>query len=145
MDPNRSSGVPLNPTFRNPAPGSYPAINFTDPVTIPAGDIADNPYWKRDTRRNYARTAVFKQNDIAGLLTVGSVAAPRIGKGSEGEKQLVEVKEGGAVLAAVLEREGAAKEVLGADGMPPRPGRPVVWVQDPVGGYPEGYPCRTFA
>ncbi|KAI5778271.1 NADH-ubiquinone oxidoreductase 21.3 kDa subunit [Geopyxis carbonaria] len=144
IDPNRSSGVPLNPTFRNPAPGSFPAITYTDPVTVPAGDIADNAYWKRDTRRNYAQTAVFKQSDVAGLLTLGSMAAPRIGKGEEGMKQLVAVKEGG-VLATVLQGEGMSKEVLGADGMPPRPGKPIVWVQDPEGGFPEGYPCRTFA
>lgn len=114
---------------------------------MPAGDIAENPYWKRDVRRNYSRPSVYRQNDIAGLLTVGSAAAPRIGKGAEGEKQLVAVKaQENGILAQVLESQvGAAKDVLGPNGLPPLPGKQINWVQDPTHGYEGQYPCRSFA
>jgi hypothetical protein len=145
--PERSSGIPLNPTYRNPSPASVPATAYTDPVTIPAADIAENPYWKRDVRRNYARTAVFRQSDVAGLLTLGSVANPRIGKGEEGAKQLVSVKSAEGQLADVLQDKSLAKAVLGEGGLPPvpLPGRRKLWTQDVEGSYPPGYPCRSFA
>ncbi|KAI5813149.1 NADH-ubiquinone oxidoreductase 21.3 kDa subunit [Pyronema omphalodes] len=149
VDPNRSTGVPLNGTFRYPAPGSQRGLEFTDPVTIPAGDIAENPYWKRDVRRNYARTAVFKQSDIAGLLTLGNKEAPRIAKGKEGENQLVAVKQQEGILAKVIEENGklAAKDVLKANGLPPLPGFKVTWKEgDQDASYPKDqYPCRVFA
>ncbi|RYC63499.1 NADH dehydrogenase/NADH:ubiquinone reductase (H(+)-translocating) [Xylaria longipes] len=60
VDPNRSSGVPLNPFFRNPTPGALDPLTYDDPVTLPAGDIADNPYWKRDARRSYPKLSFVK-------------------------------------------------------------------------------------
>ncbi|KAL7274638.1 hypothetical protein RUND412_002443 [Rhizina undulata] len=147
VDPNRSSGVPLNPTYRNPAPGSVPAVAYTDPVTLPAGDIAGNPYWKRDTRRNYPQLSVFKQSDIVGLLEVGSKVAPRIAAGEEGARQLVLAKEQGEKgLAAVFEKGGknSILEVLGENGLPPLPGKRLEWVQNESVGFPEQYPCRNF-
>lgn len=146
IDPNRSTGVPLNSHFRVPAPMSVPAVAYTDPVTTPAGDIADNPYWKRDVRRNYARTAVFKQSDISNLLTLGSVANPRIEKGDAGAKQLVAaqgLEEG--KLAQVLEKV-PAKEVLQENGLPPLPGKSLTWkFHENEGSYSTEYPCRSFA
>ncbi|CUS13470.1 unnamed protein product [Tuber aestivum] len=131
VDPNRSSGVPLNPTFRNPGPGSFPAHEYTDPVTLPAADIAQNPYWQRDTRRNYPQLSTFKQSDVAVLLELGSAASPRIGVGQEGERQLVVVKEegekGGLPLAFEKGGERAVSEVLRADGLPPLPGQGMTW------------------
>lgn len=144
VDPNRSSGVPLNPTYRNPAPGSVSATAYTDPVTMPAADIAENPYWKRDVRRNYPRPAVFRQNDIAGLLTLGSAAAPRIAKGEEGAKQLVAIKSENGALSRVLEQVNA-KEILQENGLPPLPGKRVIFKSDIPQGYPSEYPCRSFA
>lgn len=126
IDPNRSNGVPLNPYFRNPAPGSNDPLAYTDPVTIPAGDIADNPYWKRDARRNYPRLSVVGQADQVALLTVGSAAQPRVELiGEEGSKALVAAEDAGRVggLAAHMEKSGteAAKLVLGESGLPPLP------------------------
>jgi len=147
VDPNRSSGVPFNSSYRNPSPASVPPLSYDDPVTLPAGDIAENPYWKRDTRRNYSITSVMRQNDVAGLLTLGSAAAPRIADGSAGEKQLVEVKsQQGGVLATLLESKNkeVASEILGEGGLPPLPGNPVTWVKDTENGFPPEYPCRTF-
>lgn len=96
MDPNRSTGVPLNPQFRNPPPGALGPETYDDPVTVPAGDLADNPYWKRDVRRNYPQLSVVNQADVVGLLTVGSAAAPKedvLKIGDAGTKQLIEIKQ----------------------------------------------------
>lgn len=124
---------------------SVSAVAYTDPVTAPAGDIADNAYWKRDVRRNYSRTAVFKQSDISGLLTLGSVVSPKIGKGEEGAKQLVAARSQEGTLAQVLEQQAdARKEVLQANGLPPLPGKALTWTQDIEGSYSSEYPCRSF-
>ena len=96
IDSNRSNGVPLNPQFRNPPPGSLPPQSYDDPVSLPAGDLADNPYWKRDVRRSYPRLSVLKQSDVVGLLTVGNKAAPKddvLQVGESGAKQLVQLKQ----------------------------------------------------
>jgi hypothetical protein len=113
----------LNPQFRNPPPGSNEPFSFIDPVTIPAGDIADNPYWKRDVRRSYPRLSVVSQGDVVGLLTVGSESAPKKELiGEAGTKELVEVKkEGETGLAAHFKSKGGALEMLGRDGLPPLP------------------------
>lgn len=125
IDPNRSNGVPLNPHYRWPTPGGFDPLAYDDPVTVPAGDIADNPYWKRDTRRNYPRLSVVSQPDAAALLTVGSVASPKVELvGESGSQALVaattESEEKG--LARVFEEKGveAAKDLL-VDGLPPLP------------------------
>ena len=147
VDPDRSTGVPLNATYRYPAPGSVAGNTYTDPVTAPAGDIAGNPYWERDVRRKYARTSVFKQRDIVGLLTLGSVAHPRLAMGNEGAKQLVDVRaQADGTLAQVLElqKDRTVGEVLGADGLPPLPGVPRLWQHDQEGSYSAAYPCRNF-
>lgn len=116
----------MNPQFRNPPPGALDPSSYDDPVTIPAGDIADNPYWKRDVRRRYARPSVVSQGSVVALLSVGSKAAPRedvLQIGDAGHKQLVEVREEGEKgLAAFFEKEkGVGKSVLGPNGLPPLP------------------------
>lgn len=97
---------------------------YTDPVTLPAGDIADNPYWKRDARRGYARASVVSQGDVVGLLSVGSAAAPKKELiGEAGTNELVQAKkEGETGLAAYFAGgKGRATGILGKDGMPPLP------------------------
>ncbi|KAK4121318.1 21 kDa subunit of NADH dehydrogenase [Parathielavia appendiculata] len=127
IDPNRSNGVPLNPYNRNPAPGSNDPLQYDDPVTVPAGDIADNPYWKRDARRNYPRHSIVGQAQQVALLTVGSAAQPRVELiGEAGSKALVAAEESGKEggLAVYLENSGveAAKRVLEmTGGLPPLP------------------------
>ncbi|RYP53813.1 hypothetical protein DL768_001264 [Monosporascus sp. mg162] len=126
VDPNRSSGVPLNPYFRNPTPGAQDPLGYDDPVTAPAGDIADNAYFRRDVRRSYPRPSVVGQADAVGLLTVGSAAAPkRELVGEEGQKALVAATQeaGRGGLAAFVEKAGAkavAADLL-VDGLPPLP------------------------
>lgn len=124
IDPNRSNGVPLNPYFRNPAPGSNDPLTFEDPVTIPAGDIADNPYWKRDHRRHYPALSVVNQADLVGLLSVGSAAQPKVELiGEAGEKALVAAKqEGETGLAKAFEKAPkAVANDLFVNGLPPLP------------------------
>jgi hypothetical protein len=97
-------------------------------VTAPAGDIADNPYWKRDVRRAYPALSVVSQSDAVALLSVGSAAAPKVELiGDAGAKQLVAVEEEGLAggLAAYLEKKGG-KEVaqdvsVFVGGLPPTP------------------------
>ncbi|KAL1978045.1 hypothetical protein VTN31DRAFT_904 [Thermomyces dupontii] len=151
--PERSTGVPINAQYRTPNPGALPPQSYDDPVTLPAADIADNPYWKRDTRRNYPRPSVVNQADVAGLLTVGSKAAPRddvLQIGDAGQKQLVAVKQEGEGkgVAAVFERDrNSIKNVLDANGLPPLPvnlNSNAKYQVDREHGYPEKYTCRTF-
>jgi hypothetical protein len=152
VDPNRSTGVPLNPQFRLPTPGALPPLSYDDPVTLPAADIADNPYWKRDARRNYARQSVVNQGDAAGLLTVGSQAAPKenaLQAGEAGEKQLVSLKQEGeerGLAAAFAKDKSTIQGVLGPDGLPPLPAKlnSSSYKLGSGEGYPEQYPCRTF-
>ncbi|KAH8202855.1 hypothetical protein TruAng_003018 [Truncatella angustata] len=125
VDPNRSSGVPLNPFFRTPNPGSNPPLGYDDPVTVPAGDIADNPYWKRDSRRAYPKLSFVSQADAVALLGVGSAATPKQELvGEAGQNALVAAKsegtEGG--LARYFEAKGpaVAQELL-VNGLPPLP------------------------
>ncbi|WPH02210.1 21 kDa subunit of NADH dehydrogenase [Acrodontium crateriforme] len=156
VDPKRSTGVPLNPQFRNPPPGGNDPMLYDDPVTIPAADIADNPYWKRDVRRSYPKLSVVNQSDVVGLLTVGSAAQPKddvLQVGDAGAKQLVEVKEEGQKgLSAYFEKEkSAAQAVLGPNGLPPMPtslhrqGKRYEMLEDQTYVDTRKYPCRTFA
>ncbi|KAL1600352.1 hypothetical protein SLS59_005979 [Nothophoma quercina] len=125
IDSQRSTGIPMNPQFRNPPPGGLDPATYDDPVTIPAADIAENPYWKRDVRRRYPRLSTVTQADAVALLEVGSAAAPKQELiGEAGSKQLVAAQEQGTKgLAVAFERNtGLAKDVLGPGGMPPLPG-----------------------
>jgi hypothetical protein len=139
VDPTRSSGVPLNPQFRNPPPGALDPRTYDDPVTVPAADLAGNPYWKRDVRRAYPRTSAVAQADAVALLALGSAAAPREGvlaTGAEGAKQLARVKESAreSGLAGYFRAEqGSVAAVLGDGGLPPFP--PALNEQDKVKEY----------
>ncbi|EEP76071.1 conserved hypothetical protein [Uncinocarpus reesii 1704] len=153
VDPNRSTGIPINAQFRNPTPGALPPQSYTDPVTIPAGDIADNPYWKRDARRNYPQPSVLSQADVVGLLAVGSKAEPNeqaLLPGDAGKQQLVEIKQEGEErgLAAFFSEKGnSPARVLGPNGLPPFPANLNRSARYPKGeeqAYPSKYPCRTF-
>lgn len=127
VDQNRSNGVPLNLRYRNPPPGAIIPEAYEDPVTSPAGDIADNAYYKRDMRRSYSRLSVVKQADVVGLLSFGSKASP-MSSGLRIEdaatKKIVQAKHAGEAkdISAFLERnkKGPAS-ILGPDGLPPLP------------------------
>ncbi|KAI9054205.1 hypothetical protein LZ554_001375 [Drepanopeziza brunnea f. sp. 'monogermtubi'] len=148
VDPTRSNGVPLNPQYRNPPPGSNDPLSFQDPVTLPAGDIAGNPYWKRDARRNYPQLSFVTQGDVVGLLSLGSQASPKKELiGDAGSQALVQVQEEGKTgLAAYFKKDASALATLGKDGLPPLPSgsRMVPYALTGENAYPDKYPCRTF-
>ncbi|KAI4725315.1 hypothetical protein E4T49_06933 [Aureobasidium sp. EXF-10728] len=126
VDPKRSSGIPLNPQYRLPSPGAVDPKLYDDPTTVPAADLAENPYWKRDVRRQYPKLSVVKQPDVVGLLTVGSAQNPKenvLQIGDAGAKQLVSLKEEGEKgLSAFFQKDNkAGLSVLGANGLPPFP------------------------
>ncbi|KAJ6784685.1 hypothetical protein PWT90_00428 [Aphanocladium album] len=157
IDPNRSNGVPLNPYYRFPAPGSNDPASFEDPVTLPAADIAGNPYWKRDNRRNYPQLSVVSQADVVSLLTVGSAASPKVELiGEAGEKALVAAQQedqttGLAKVLAKATPKDVAKDLF-VNGLPPLPsGQSLASGEWNVHqykltdrSYPDGYPCRSF-
>ena len=155
IDPNRSSGVPLNPTYRNPPPGANDPLTYDDPVTLPAADIAENPYWKRDVRRRYPQVSTVTQADAVALLEVGSVANPKQELiGEAGSKQLVAAQEAGTQgLSVAFEKNtGLAKDVLGPGGMPPLPsglhlsgdGKRRYHLEEDQ-SYGDKYPCRSWS
>ncbi|KAF2662194.1 21 kDa subunit of NADH dehydrogenase [Lophiostoma macrostomum CBS 122681] len=155
IDPNRSTGIPMNPQFRNPPPGSNDPKAYDDPVTVPAADLAENPYWKRDVRRRYPRLSTVTQSDAVALLEVGSAAQPKQELiGEAGTKQLVAAQEEGQKgLSVAFERNlGLAKDVLGPGGLPPLPsglglsadGKTRYEIQQEQ-SYGSDYPCRNFS
>lgn len=160
IDPNRSSGVPYNPVYRNPTPGAYDALNYDDPVTLPAGDIADNAYFRRDVRRAYPQTSVLSQPDVVSLLSVGSAASPKVELiGEAGEKALVAAKEEGEKggLAVFLQKSKSveeAKKDTFVNGLPPTPAGTYnkadgnwdvyKWELNEEQSYAGEYPCRSF-
>ncbi|GAA5947635.1 hypothetical protein JCM3765_001011 [Sporobolomyces pararoseus] len=66
VNPESSSGNPLPAKFRTPEPASRPE-KFTVPSSK-ASDVAENPYYKRDFRRQYPKTEVVTQGELAKLL-----------------------------------------------------------------------------
>jgi hypothetical protein len=117
----------MNPQFRNPTPGALDGTTYDDPVTLPAADLAENPYWKRDMRRSYPQLSTVTQGDVVALLSVGSKASPKddvLQLGDAGAKQLVQVKaegEKGGLSVFLEQQKGLGAGVLGEGGMPPLP------------------------
>lgn len=117
----------MNPQFRNPPPGANPPEAYDDPVTAPAGDIADNAYYKRDIRRNYPRLSVVKQGDIVGLLSIGSKAKSSsnvLRIGDAGATQLVQVKKEGenkGLSALFIKDKKIMANIFGPNKLPPFP------------------------
>ncbi|ONH68512.1 hypothetical protein BON22_1485 [Cyberlindnera fabianii] len=153
--PERSSGNPIVSLYRVPAPGSHPAAkSYDDPYTVPAGDIAENTYFKRDHRRNYPRVSTFDQTKIAGLLEIGSAKEPRVLVGKAGEQQLsvYNKPEEPVYLSTQLKKitdDVINGQILGKHGEPvlaPSFNKGMQWniIKD-NGVYGVGeYPCRLF-
>lgn len=153
--PNRSSGNPLVQHFRAIPPGARiaEAKAYKEPVTLPAGDIKGNPYYKRDYRRNFPQVHGFDQTKVSGLLKVGSAEKPRILIGNKGTQELAVFAPGQTVslssTLATVDLTVVKGEILGLQG------EPVVapsmhkfkWkiLEEPQHGmYTDEYPCRTF-
>lgn len=155
VDPERSTGVPLNPQYRNPPPGANPPQVYDDPVSVPSGDLAENSYYKRDIRRNYPRLSVVQQNDVMGLLSFGSKIQPKenaLKGGDAGEKQLIAFRRHGEDKGLAFQLDGnmnAKAGILGPNNLPPFPSgmsraslkgvRQYTLDGERVEGYPEQY------
>lgn len=153
--PNRSSGNPLVEHFRAVPPGARieEARAYKDPITLPAGDIKGNPYFKRDYRRNYPQIHAFDQTRVSGLLTLGSAANPRVSVGEKGAKELAEFSADKSVsLLTVLNGVDTSVIrglVLGATGEPivapaMKKFKWKILTEPEHGMYSEDYPCRQF-
>ncbi|CAK7910140.1 hypothetical protein CAAN1_21S02212 [[Candida] anglica] len=153
--PNRSSGNPVVALYRNPPPGARISESqaYKEAITIPAGDIRNNAYHKRDYRRNYPQVHGFNQAKVSGLLKLGSVSLPRISVGDKGTQELATYTGSSDVSLATtlssIPADVVKGEVLGASG------EPIVapslkkfnWtiLREPQHGmYTEDYPCRMF-
>ncbi|KAG0227255.1 hypothetical protein B0O80DRAFT_438001 [Mortierella sp. GBAus27b] len=127
VNPKVSTGMPNPKDFRLIAPGGQPPTFVpNDPL---ANDIAQNPYYGRDFRRNYPRTAVYSQEEVAGLIAAKEALA--IGSG---ESALAKAGEN-VSLTEVL--QNAKSPLYTPTNLPPVPAvRKFKWVQSeqpPVG------------
>ncbi|KTW26717.1 hypothetical protein T552_02723 [Pneumocystis carinii B80] len=145
IDPERSSGITYNNQYRKPAPGTPERI-YSMPSNLPASDISDNPYWKRDMRRNYPRPGIITQPILAKLLVLGSVEHPKIPEPSETEAQTTTPAITQSLSTILYNTEPAEiqKLVLTDKGVAPHPGNSYHWTLDNKSGYPSTYPVRTF-
>lgn len=149
--PERSSGITFNESYRNPMPGT-PNAKYKEPLTAPASDIAQNPYYARDVRRQYPAISMFTQEKVAGLLTYGNKAQPAIADGNEGITALSKLSELQLTQAIDSAGEKNVAAILGEGGVPPLPmgKRGRSWQLDPSSGFGghkmgEGeYPVRSF-
>ncbi|KAI8091172.1 uncharacterized protein B0P05DRAFT_583695 [Gilbertella persicaria] len=75
INPKSTDGMPVVGKFRTPAVGSRPE-KYTYPKSA-ASNISNNYYFQRDTRRNFPRTAIYTQQDVA-LLLEGAPVKPTL-------------------------------------------------------------------
>ncbi|KAJ3484714.1 hypothetical protein NLI96_g5457 [Meripilus lineatus] len=117
VDPEISSGLPLQGVHRWPPPGSR-TDKYSTPATK-ASDPAQNPYWKRDVRRAYPQLSVVTQPGLSSLLIqhadTAAVAAP-----SEGESAVAETK-APLDLTAAIATITTARKVYSESRLPPKP------------------------
>ncbi|KAG4303354.1 hypothetical protein PCANB_000322 [Pneumocystis canis] len=142
IDPNRSSGLIRNDQFRKPTPGTLDKP-YARPMNLPASDIAENPYWKRDTRHNYPRPSVITQETLIKLLLRENTEPLRITESSEISLQSSTAQSLSTVLRHITPAE-IQKMVLTEEGVAPLPGKSYSWSLDEQSGYPSTYPVRTF-
>lgn len=79
---NSSTGNPLPIANRQPEPASRPE-RFSVPSSK-ASDVAENPYFRRDTRRNYPKTEVVTQPELAKLLIAQGGFESSVGRAARG-------------------------------------------------------------
>ncbi|KAL7409301.1 hypothetical protein BDY24DRAFT_403721 [Mrakia frigida] len=109
-----SAGVPLADKNRRPAPGSRPEEYAV--IATAASDVAFNPYWKRDTRRNYPNTSVITQDHLTNLLLAspeGKAIAPPAQASDSESTSLVPTES--PTYTAVLEQLHPSKAIFSAE------------------------------
>ncbi|KIK67445.1 hypothetical protein GYMLUDRAFT_37567 [Collybiopsis luxurians FD-317 M1] len=120
VNPEISSGLPLQGINRFPPPASRPEL-YSTPATK-ASDIAQNPYWKRDVRRAYPQLSVITQPGLSSLLiehsTPQAVAAPAEGQAAEGAKAVSTSPEP-LELAAAISKISESTKIYSESKLPP--------------------------
>ncbi|KAF9159516.1 hypothetical protein BGX21_010795 [Mortierella sp. AD011] len=124
VNPKVSTGMPDAKEFRFVAPGGQPKTHVPhDPL---AHDIAQNPYYGRDFRRNYPRLAVYSQDEVAGLIAAKEALA--IGSGESA------VAKAGENLSLTEVIKNAKAPLFTPNNLPPTPlvaNRNLKWVLSP--------------
>ncbi|KAG8886079.1 hypothetical protein FRB97_007955 [Tulasnella sp. 331] len=116
VNPDISTGLPLAAVNRNPAPGSR-SEKYATPATL-ASDPAQNPYWKRDARRNYPRLSVVDQSELAQLL----LASPDVQSSTE-----IATSAGPYELTQAIATIASSKPAFSGSNLPPRPPSIAKW------------------
>ncbi|KAL9711840.1 hypothetical protein Ac2012v2_004913 [Leucoagaricus gongylophorus] len=117
VNPEISSGLPLQDVNRFPPPASRPE-RYSTPATK-ASDPAQNPYWKRDVRRAHPQLSVVTQSQLSQLLIEHSgtetVVAPE-----DTSQVTVKSLEPTTLSQAIAAVTGTTK-VYSEDKLPPSP------------------------
>ncbi|KAJ3777822.1 NUZM, NADH-ubiquinone oxidoreductase 21.3 kDa subunit [Lentinula raphanica] len=120
VNPEISSGLPLQGINRFPPPGSRPE-KYSTPATK-ASDVAQNPYWKRDVRRAYPQLSVITQTGLSSLLiehsTPQAVAAPTEGASADGSKA-ISTPEEPIELATAISKIAESTKIYSESKLPP--------------------------
>lgn len=138
VNPESSSGVPLVPENRWPQPGSRPE-KFTVPASR-ASDVAFNPYYLRDARRNYPRTAYLSQEQLSTILLVqgGINALPPPASSQTNSKALATKRTTAPSLASLYQSTST-----GTFTPPTPPGKKYKWSQALDEHLPDGFRMWT--
>ncbi|PSS37811.1 hypothetical protein PHLCEN_2v279 [Hermanssonia centrifuga] len=139
VNPEISSGLPIQGIQRYPPPGSRPE-KYSTPATKGmrrvermyhtiidqrvASDPAQNPYWKRDVRRAYPQLSVVTQTELSGLLIEHhearqAVAAPPT-EGEHEHKDVVAAPKESVDLTAAIATIGQAARAYSESKLPPK-------------------------
>ncbi|KAF9433579.1 hypothetical protein BGZ76_009254 [Entomortierella beljakovae] len=122
VNPKVSTGMPDAKEFRLVAPGGQPPTFVPqDPL---ANDIAQNPYYGRDFRRNYPRTSFYTQEEVAGYIAANEALA--IGSGESA------IAKSGESVSLTEVIQSAKAPLYVAASLPPTPlikGRNYKWAR----------------
>ncbi|XP_006461073.1 NUZM NADH-ubiquinone oxidoreductase [Agaricus bisporus var. bisporus H97] len=116
VNPEISSGLPIQGLHRYPPPASRPEL-YSTPATK-ASDPAQNPYYKRDVRRAYPQLSVVTQTQLSQLLIEHSgaqaVAAPE-----EGKSDVPSTTPQSSTLSQAISTITSATKVYSEEKLPP--------------------------
>ncbi|KZV95132.1 NUZM, NADH-ubiquinone oxidoreductase 21.3 kDa subunit [Exidia glandulosa HHB12029] len=136
VNPEISTGLPLPAINRRPQPASRPE-RYATPATK-ASDPAQNPYWKRDVRRQYPQLSVINQSSMAQVLLnapeLRAVEAPAEGADAASAKAAAPTDPAVAVstpapaapvaladLTSAISALSAARQTFSETKLPPTP------------------------
>ncbi|OMJ20228.1 NADH-ubiquinone oxidoreductase [Smittium culicis] len=115
-------------SFRVKAPANQPTF---DMPKFEASKISSNPYYKRDTRRNYPRLAVYSQADVAQIISLQvspKIAQPEV-SASNSENAVSEQQSSQVATTKSLNEiiSTLNSPIYSQTNLPPTPGTPYVY------------------